>query len=148
SSALVKRHVGLGPQGIAGLYQYDLNKDELTSYNLQGVNSQNNGPLNFGTLRRNNISGPIAHDGSDDYALTSQDQIATYDLDAFNKVATEGIGDIDVTEDERTLWLVNLHNRSLVAIDVSSGEPNLNTAREYPILDKLDFIDLRMPYVR
>ena len=148
ASALVKRHVGLGPQGIAGLYQYDLNTDLLTSYNLQGVSSQNNGQLNFGTLQRKNINGPIAHDGSDDYTLTFQDQIATYDLDAFDKVAKEGIGDIDVTEDEKTLWLVNLHNRSLVAVDVSTGAPNLNTVQEYPILEKVKFIDLEMPYVR
>lgn len=149
ASALVKRHVGLGPQGIAGLYQYDLNTETLTSYNLSGVNTTNSGALDFGTLRREITDGPIAHDGTDNFTLTSMDQIATYDLDAFDKVGKAGIGDIDVTEDEKSLWLVNLHNRSLVSVDVSSGEPNLNNVQEYFIMDGLlNLIDLRMPYIR
>lgn len=148
AGALVKRHVGLGPEGIGGLYQYDLNSETLSGYDLDGIGAANGGVVDFGSLTRQSTDGPIAHDGSDDYTLTFMDQIATYDLDAFDKVGKQGIGDIDVSEDENTLWLVNLYNRSLVSVDVSSGEPNLNTVNEYSILDKVDFINLDMPYIR
>lgn len=148
ASALVKRHVGLGPAGIGGLYQYDLSTNELNAYDLSGIATVNNGPLNFGSLTRTTTDDSIARDGSMDYTLTSLDQVATYDLDAFDKVAKAGIGDIDVTDDENTLWLVNLYNRSMVEIDVSTGQPDLTSIREYSILDRVGFIDLRMPYIR
>ena len=148
TSALVKRHVGLGPMGIGGLYQYDLNTNKLTSYNLSGLQTTNNGTLDFGILEREITDGSINRDGSQDNTLTHKDQVATYDINAFDMVGKAGIGDIDVSEDEETLWMVNLFKRSLVAVDVSTGEPDLNTIREFPILEKVDFIDLRMPYTR
>ncbi|WP_236969892.1 malectin domain-containing carbohydrate-binding protein [Membranihabitans marinus] len=133
TSALVKRHVGLGPMGVGGVYKYDYEAGELYSYNLSGISTQNSGVLDFGTLQRDIVEGEIAHDASDQYALTKQDGVATYDIDAFDKVGKTGIGDIDVTKDGNQLWLVNLHQNSLVSVDISTGEPNLNTVNAYPI---------------
>ncbi len=135
TSAIVKRHVGLGPKGVGGLYQYNLTENALSSYDLQGINTLNNGILDFGSLKRKIVDREIEHDESDQYALTKKELVATYDMDAFDKVGKTGIGDIDVTADENTLWLVNLYKRSLVSVDVSEGQPNFNQVYEYPILD-------------
>lgn len=148
TSALVKRHVGLGPMGIGGLYQYDLANGSLASFDLQGLPTVNGGALNFGSIQRNVVPGDIQHDGSDNFALTMKDMVATYDIDVFDKVGKAGIGDIDVSEDGNTLWVVNLYDRSLVAIDVSSGEPDFNSIRSYPIMDQSGLPDLSFPFIQ
>lgn len=149
TSALVKRHVGLGPMGIGGLYQYDFNQRKLSSLNLQNAATANGaGNLNFGSLNRNIVDREIAHNGSDNFSLTKKDMVATYDIDAFDKVGKAGIGDIDVTEDEKTLWMVNLYERSLVSMDVSNGQPDLGTIHSYPILGKSGLPKLDFQYIR
>src|SRR5680860_149615 len=148
TSAVLKRHVGLGPMGIGGIYQYDYNSATLSPYDLHNVPTTNGNTLNFGSIQREETDGRIAHDGSDDYTLTSMDQVATYDIDAFDKVGKVGIGDIEVSEDEKTLWLVNLFERSLVAVDVSEGQPNLNNVQSYSILDQQGLPGLDFPFIR
>jgi hypothetical protein len=49
--------------------------------------------------------------------ITAPSQDAT----AFAAVGTQGIGDIDLTEDGNTLWVVNLFNRSLIKLNVTNG---------------------------
>lgn len=42
------------------------------------------------------------------------------DADAFDKIATVGLGDIDISDDDKTLYAMDLINRQLLAIDVAT----------------------------
>lgn len=148
TSAIVKRHVGLGPEGTGGLYQYDLETDELRSYDLHGMQDVNGHTLDFGRVNRKTVHGEIAHNGADDNALTTKDSTATYDIDAFAKVAKSGIGSIAVTDDESELWLVNLYDRSLISVNVSGDEPDFTSIRRFPIMDMSGLPDTDYEFVK
>ncbi len=114
STSLLKRHSGLGSQGLGGVYVSDFSSgtgDHLTSFNLDGVIPANGGGvLDFGSITRS---------GSTDYTLPNNNTTNSIDLDAFDKVGKVGIGDADMNGDNM-LWLVNLNQRALVKVDVSN----------------------------
>ncbi|WP_020570873.1 SdrD B-like domain-containing protein [Neolewinella persica] len=121
TGAFLKRHVGLGPAGISGIYRLDpTGTAPITNFTLAGVTPANGGAaLDFGSIDRVNVTGAVNADNQ----LSDGQNDATVDLDAFGKVGKVAYGDIDLSEDENTLWTVNLFERSLIAIDVS--DPSL-----------------------
>jgi hypothetical protein len=135
TAALLKRHVGLGPEGTGGLYMIDYSSGNpvVNSFNLQGVVPSTGPTIDFGSVQRVNVDGDV--DETMPYALTTAPLTATFDMDAFPKVGAVAYGDIDVEEDEQTLWMVNLHQRSLIAMDVSEENvvPGTQSIRHYPI---------------
>ncbi len=149
TSALVKRHVGIGPQGEGGLYviNYAVDTPTVEGMTLQGMVPSEGPAIDLGKIQRTKVTGDV--DETMPYALTTLDNTATYDLDAFGKVGMTGFGDIDLTTDERTLWMVNLNQRSLIAMDVSSTEPvQPSTAglKHYPISDLPGLPNLNFRY--
>jgi len=46
----------------------------------------------------------------------------SFDEDAMALVGKAGFGDLDISEDETTLWTINLANRSLYKIDIAAAE--------------------------
>lgn len=113
-SALVKRHSGMA-NGLDTIYVLDYSSvpvSTINHFNLQGVSG-----VDLGTLDRSSASGS-------DYTLPSGDSSPSHDLDAFGKAGVTGFGDIDLSEDEKTLWAVNLNQKALIQINVSgSGIP-------------------------
>ncbi|MCB0689622.1 MAG: hypothetical protein KDC53_23945, partial [Saprospiraceae bacterium] len=149
TAAVLKRHVGLGPEGTGGLYMIDYSSGSpvLSSFNLQGIVPGNGGSaIDFGSVLRENVTGDV--DGSMPYALTSQDATATFDMDAFAKVGAVAYGDIDVEEDEQTLWMVNLYQRSLISMDVSGDEitPGTQNVKSYPLSSMTGLPNLNYRY--
>ena len=125
-SAFLKRHSGLGPLGLGGVYVFDYTgaTSQITgSFNLQSVTPANGGAaIDLGTVIRT---------GSTDYTLPAPGQ-PSIDLDAFDKVGKVGFGDADMGEDGKTLWLVNLNQRALVSVDVSGATGSLpGTVNQY-----------------
>ncbi|MEM7128145.1 MAG: SdrD B-like domain-containing protein [Chloroflexota bacterium] len=127
TSALVKRHVGLGSAGLGGIYAID---NPANSPSLAWALDLEAAPFNidFGTLPDNTTRGLAAGVNS-----TSQDP------DAWDAVGKQGIGDIDLSEDGDTLWAVNLYSASpttvagsLIKIDVS-GVTAPTTAQQIPL---------------
>lgn len=118
-SAFLKRHSGLGPLGLGGVYVFDysgVNPQLTGSFNLQSVTPANGGAaINLGTVTRT---------GSTDYTLLAAGS-PSIDLDAFAKVGTVGFGDADMGDDGKTLWLVNLNQQALVSVDVSGATGSL-----------------------
>lgn len=137
TSTLMKRHTGLGPEGLGGLYMIDYSgsEAEVHAMNLQGIVPSEGPTLDFGSVLRESVDGDVTP--AMPYALTSQPNTATYDMDAFDKIGAVGFGDIDMEENDNTLWMVNLHQRSLVRMDVSDGElvPNTQNIKNYPIIE-------------
>ena len=121
-SAFLKRQAGIGDRGYDGIYVFNTAVTTpalVGGFDLQGVVPSNGGPaLNFGTVTRNLIAtgnGTGVNDLSADRTKPSRD------ADAFGKVGKVAYGDIDIDPETQTLWAVNLFERSLLAIDVSSN---------------------------
>lgn len=118
--AFLKRHTGLGPHGLDGVYVFDANANTYSGgFDLNGITATNGGTINVGSITRSNISGTLTAGSGGDNQLTSTDNVATVDLDAFAKIGKVGYGDIEMAEDDNTLWLVNLNDRTLIAVDTS-----------------------------
>jgi uncharacterized repeat protein (TIGR01451 family) len=130
SSAFLKRHVGVGPRGLDGVYVFDRNSPSLLGgFDLENVSPVNGGIINLGTVTRTNVAGAIANSSAGDYQLSADPGQASIDLDGFAKVGKVGYGDIDMAPDDQTLWMVNLNQRTLVKVDldqvtVSNTNPN------------------------
>ncbi len=128
ATALLKRHVGLGPLGEGGVYVLDpFGEGLIGSFDLQNV-----GGIDVGTVDRSGAVGG-------DLALPSDPTEASIDLDAFGKVGKTAFGDTDI-DGARNLWTVNLNQRALVRVPVagytpSIGGPPPGGVQQFPIDD-------------
>ena len=141
TSAFLKRHSGLGPRGLDGIYAIDYAGHTprlVGGLDLQGVMPGNGGAaIDLGSITRNAVMGSI----SGPFDLPADRLESSIDLDAFAKVGTVGYGDIDLAEDGRYLWAVNLHQRALIRLDLNhidpvETSPNLppsSAVRQYPL---------------
>ena len=127
ASTILKRHVGLGPQGLDAVYWLDYSemKDNPTVnyFKLQGIVPSVGPAIDMGHVIREIVDVEI--NDTMPYALsTVEDRIrrASYDVDAFDKVGKTSFGDIELGEDGRTLWMVNLHQRSIMTLDIGQKE--------------------------
>ncbi len=146
ASTLLKRHVGLGPEGMGGVYMIDYGNDAaISNFNLQGIVPSEGPAIDLGDVLRDKAEGDIT--SGEPYALTTTN-FASYDMDAFDKVGAVGFGDIDLEEDERTLWMVNLNQKSLVALDVSGENivPGTQTVKHYPLFTMSGLPNLNYRY--
>ncbi|MCW1967785.1 MAG: hypothetical protein KIH69_006660, partial [Anaerolineae bacterium] len=107
AAALMRRHMGFGPLGPGGLYKVDLSTaGSPVVSNFADLNTYG---LNLGSNPRDTtISNSLPITGS----------VPNYDVDAFNMVAKSSIGGIEVSEDDRTLWVMNLNQRVLHQIPI------------------------------
>ena len=115
-----------------GVYILDYSSGTPTivgGFDLQGVVPNNGGSaIDLGTVNRNNVTGAI----SGDFDLSSDRGEPSVDLDAFGKVGQVGYGDIDLSDDGNTLWMVNLNQQALISVDVSGLSPNLANPNVLP----------------
>ncbi len=145
-STVLKRHVGLGPEGEGGLYTVDYSSGQpvVSGIDLNNVVPSVGPAIDLGNIMRENVTGDV--NGDMPYALTFTPETATYDMDAFDKVGKAAFGDIDVFEDE--IWLVNLKQRSLIALDASQDQVSGSSAgiRHYPISEMSGLPNLNYAY--
>ena len=124
-AAFLKRHVGLGPRGLDGVYTVDYTNfaaPVVGGFDLQGLPPVNGGAaIDLGAVTRTNVTGAIAAGAAGDNQLSDDESQPTRDLDAFLKVGRTGYGNIALEETQNTLWLVNLNQRALISVDVSGG---------------------------
>jgi subtilisin-like proprotein convertase family protein len=140
AGAVMKRHQGLGPLveptvgagvqnvPVDGIYMINyggsVGGTKVGGFTLNGVTpaAGNLGAIDTGTVQRETINTTVTT--AKPYALstTSED---SFDVDAFNKAGKIGFGDVEISEDGQSLWIVNLNQKSLIRIDVSnfSGLP-------------------------
>ncbi len=153
AATVLKRHVGLGPGGPGAVYTLDYTAPSPTvdHFDLQGFQPSVGPSIDLGAINRNVVSGVI--DGTKPYALSTITEAinrASYDIDAFDKIGKFGYGDIDLTEDEKQLWLVNLKQRSLIAFDVNTGQVNVTAAslQHYLIDDMANLPSVEFRYMK
>jgi hypothetical protein len=140
-SSFLKRHVGIGPRGIGGVYMADqvgANYSLSGGFSLQGVVPSNDiTPINLGTINRVTTN-------NDDNELSTGTDTLCRDIDAFAKIGKAGFGDIEVDEKNQQLVMVNLFQRSIITVDIS-GTTNLNNAHPdtlKPLTKSFDILTL------
>ncbi|MGB1204532.1 MAG: SdrD B-like domain-containing protein [Chitinophagales bacterium] len=141
SAAFLKRHVGLGPEGIGGVYIFEdsgLGMDLTASFSLQGVVPDNTATaIDLGSITRVDSPG-----GNDNYLGTSA---ASRDIEAYGKVGKVAYGDIDISPDGK-LYLVNLNQRTIVVVDIAGSTTasldNANAATLGPLTNTYNLSDL------
>jgi len=117
ASAVLKRHCGLGPLGLGGIYKIDVSDlDNPVVSNFTTV-------PNVGSVK-SNADRDLPKD-----ALNGSDQYPSRDP-IFDEIGKVGLGDIDLSPDGKTLYAVNINEKKLVAIDVSN--PNSKTTYSIP----------------
>lgn len=124
TSAVIKRHVGLGPLGTGGIYKINMS-NPAAPVTSNWIDVQ--------TLGIDTGSDP--RDGTPGNTLPTATDQPSYDLNAYNAVGKKAIGDIDYDEPRNTLWFVNLYERTLVGIKNlnPNATPTAADVIEYPI---------------
>ncbi len=106
-SAFHKRYVGYGPNGPDAIYQMDMDN------NITGVIELDN------LLSATNTTGTDVHD------FTPAPNGHVYDLgtsdSSFDGVGKIGFGDMTLSADKNTLYVVNLFDKKIYALDVTDG---------------------------
>ena len=105
SSAVLRRHMGFGPEGTGAIYAMDVS--DINNPSIAGVINLDALGVDTGTDPRNATTLP---------GVTS---IPNHDTGAFALTAKMSIGDIDISDDGKTLYAVNLFTRELVTIDLT-----------------------------
>lgn len=139
-SSFLRRHAGFahGPSYIYLLdYSNGPSNTPIVKLSLQGITPSNGGPaIDLGSVCRNDARGGPGNLGCvangtgrvADYQLPVDASDPSVDLDAFGKVGMISYGGIDLSEDESTLWLVNLNQRALISVDVSNVDNSSDTS--------------------
>ncbi len=127
ASALVKRHTGLGSLGLGGIYVVNATSATPAATSFIDLEAAPYN-INFGNLPGNGPTG-----------RNLPAVVTTPNLDplAFAAAGTQGIGDIDLSDDGNTLWVVNLYTAtanlgSLIKIDVANGTAPTSVT-QYPL---------------
>jgi PKD repeat protein len=120
AAAYIKRHTGLGPGGTGAIYEIDPN----------GVNP----PTVFvdlNTLYGANTAGvnPHPYSPSDVYpSAKGNTEFACWfnDVDTWDAVGRQGLGDLDVSEDGLFLYVMNMTNKTLYKIPTTATPTTAN----------------------
>ncbi|MEM8857351.1 MAG: SdrD B-like domain-containing protein [Chloroflexota bacterium] len=113
ASAWVKRHVELGPDGAGAIYRINTAVPTDTLY--FDLNSLPGLPAGTVTDR------PDAAPTSGWPGGLGPNKHLFFDVDAFLKVGTAGIGDIDLSPDDKTLFVVNMGDKKMYRIPANSA---------------------------
>jgi SdrD B-like domain/Secretion system C-terminal sorting domain len=126
TSALVKRHSGLGPGGPTGSPSATNAPGSIYVIN---PNSSNSGSFFFSMDALG--AAYYTHDHAAGAALNVRDNVTrglnkdinhpSADAAAFDQTGKTGIGDMELSDDGRYLWLTNLYNQKLYRIDLTSA---------------------------
>jgi len=103
TSAVMKRHVGLGSLGIGGIYAIDYSGGAPVTTNLIDLDAMG---INLGTEPVRNLA--------IDFDTPESDSLM------FDPPGKMGMGDLDISDDGQTLYVVNLNDKEVVAIDLTA----------------------------
>jgi SdrD B-like domain/Secretion system C-terminal sorting domain len=101
TSAFAKRHVGYGPLGTGGIYVSDMATNTTSNF------------VNLAALGIN--TGTDTHTG-----LPASNTVMNADPAIFTQVGKIALGGLDISEDGKYLWTINLKNNRLYRIFINS----------------------------
>lgn len=107
-AASYRRHVGLGPLNTGGIYSIDFSSETpgtVTSW------------LDVNTLGSVDTGDDPREEGTD---LDAEGNSRTYDWRAYPAVGKIAMGDMDISEDDKTLYVVNLNDKTVIPVDIAT----------------------------
>ncbi len=124
TSAFLKRHSGMGPLGGGGIYIIDPNNIDLAGslafvdFDAIGIPTSNEaGAYTFPTANNqifaSNVIGTNSQRG-----LGPNKEDPNNDPAAYSQIGKLSFGDMELSEDGRYLWIVNLYDRKLYSVDL------------------------------
>ncbi len=125
----IRRHAGLGPQGLGGIYVLNAKGpmgmgNVVDAWNVEtqlGINVQNPGSPFGGST--NPVTSNVNRGLSADKFTPSRD------AQAFSEVGKLGFGDIDISDDGNTLFFVNQYDKKLYGFDITNYDPTNSATR-------------------
>ena len=109
SATMLKRHVGLGPLGIGGIYLTTIATSTTRQFaNLQGLNGIQ-------------LASPSDLTALSSRGLPNTSTTSSVDATAFGQVGKIGFGGLALSANQDTLWAINLYQKTLIAIHVGSN---------------------------
>jgi hypothetical protein len=125
--ATVRRHTGLGPQGIGGIYVMNPFGSTVTGNVIDAwsVETQLGVDVDDPASPFGGSTNPATSNAN--RGLSPDKTSPSQDAQAFSAVGKLGIGDIDISDDGNSLWFVNQYDKKLYAVDIANYNP-ANTA--------------------
>lgn len=106
-SAVIKRHAGLGPLGLGGIYATNYS-NPASPTTVSFLNVVSDLGINVGTIPSNSGRG-----------LPADKTQPSRDAAAFSLIGKAGIGDLEISEDGNMLWFINLNDKKLYSVDIT-----------------------------
>ena len=124
TSALLKRHSGLGTGGPGAIYKIDNSTSTPTTTLFVDLNAD------LGISAGINPRDPLS--GAD--SIPRFKNQPSRDEKAFGLVGKMALGDLDISDDEKTLWVINTSDRKLYELKIGSPaiKPTMATAHTLP----------------
>jgi SdrD B-like domain len=124
TSALLKRHSGFGNGGPGAIYKIDVSGANQVTSLFVDLNTDLG--VSAGTDPRNQTSAADS--------LSKFKTAPNRDSTAFGLVGKMSLGDIDISDDEKTLWVVNTFDRKLYELPIGSPatKPTTKIAHTLP----------------
>ena len=136
----LKRHVGMA-DGPGYIYNFDYSgatPSYTGKFNLQGATPNNGGAtIDLGTVCRSAACAGSGTGVTADYEMSTDKTQPNIDLDAFGKIGTMSLGDLEVQPQTDYLWAVNLYQKALIRVNVSSNPTALPTDVAQYVLSSL-----------
>lgn len=130
TAATVKRHVGLGPlpSGSAG-------SRTGVIYRLTGDFTTDDGAVVEPWFNLDDIPGVDTGAEPSNRGLDACSTEPNYDPNSFDAVGKVGLGDLDISDDDRTLWVVNLFDRTLYELTIGDppAVPDADSVTAHPL---------------
>ncbi len=111
-SAFIRRHAGMGPLGPGGIYMINPSSPDLNA----SLNFANLDALGFPTHA---ASGPLNVKSNAVRQLPAIPfNVPSYDVDAYDQIGKVSLGDLELSDNGRFLFTINLYDRKIYRIDL------------------------------
>lgn len=133
NSAVIRRHAGLGPKGLGGVYVHNLSGTQIASFDLTTDLGANSLTLKGASDDYSDAARDIVTDIT--AAPTRQYVVLSRDVPGYSGVGTAGIGDLDISHNSQHMWVTNLYQRKIhrIAIGGTSSSPTLGAVQGWEI---------------
>ncbi|MEM7129291.1 MAG: SdrD B-like domain-containing protein [Chloroflexota bacterium] len=123
AAAIAKRHTGFGPLGIGGIYQVDM--------------ADPNNPTTTSFVDLATIGVGVGSDPRQDGDLPARASEPNADPAAFDAPGKLGLADIEISDDDESLWVISLDDRTLneIFIGVPATVPTAADVTKHAIPD-------------
>jgi hypothetical protein len=121
TGAFLKRHVGLGPLGSGGIYMIDPSTNAVTNWlDLDAIGIATRGTGSYtgpGPLGPNVPFSPVIGTNAERNLGNGLNQ-PSFDAPAFAQIGKLSLGDVDISDDGRYLFVMNLYDKTVYRIDL------------------------------